>query len=442
MEHHDGENGGAGLPLLLGDRYRPLERLGRGAWAEVVRAEDVASGRIVALKLVGDVEGDGRALERLKREARAALRLRHENVVQTLAFGEHAGAYWIAMELVRGRDLGVLVREHAAAGTSVEFERALDMVRQIARGLGQIHAHGLLHLDVKPSNVVVEDGTDRAVLIDFGIARHRARLSNHASLVGGTPSYMAPEQVACIAPESMTPRTDLYALACTAFELFTGRPVFSARTAGELARARAEMPPPRLSAACSELAPLDPVFAQALARSPAARHADCAAFVSALEAAAELVRAQVPPGAPSGVQPVEGACPVRALLLVEDAALRDELVANVAGALHASGDAVAIECVRTREDAVRALVRTSADIVLVDAEAIGADLEATIGAIKRAPGAAGAELLVLGGGASELGARELPRPPAANVLRRVVARIATRAAERRAAPLSAACSWR
>lgn len=440
---HDAGRDDADLPPLLGGRYRPLERLGRGGWAVVVRAEDVVLGRTVALKIVGDVEGDGRVLERLKREARAVARLRHENVVQTYAFGEHAGSYWIAMELVQGRDLGAIMRQHSAAGTTMEFERALDIVRQVARGLGAIHADGLLHLDVKPTNVVVEDGSDRAVLIDFGIARRRARPSNHGSFVGGTPSYMAPEQAACVAPEKMTPQTDLYALACTAFELFTGRPVFSVRSAYEMAIARAERPAPRLSAIKPELAPLDDVFARALAKSPEARHSDCSAFVSELEAAAELVREQLPCGVTSGVRLASGDTTLRALLVVEDAVLRDELTAVVASALHESGDPVAIECVHTAAEAAHVLERSPTEVVVIDAEAVGGNIDTVLDALARAPGGAEAEVLLLGTAdkhPSELAVRELPRPPAANVLRRVIARIAWRAAERRGSRVSVACS--
>ncbi len=435
---HDGEREAADLPVLVDGRYRPIGRLGRGGSAIVLRAEDVVLGRAVALKIVRDLERDGRALERLKREARAAASLRHENVVETYGFGEEAGAYWIAMELVKGHDLGEVLREHAVRGTLVDFERALDVVRQVARGLAAIHAHGFLHLDVKPSNILIEERTDRAVLVDFGIARRRARPSKHASFVGGTPSYMAPEQAACIAPENMTPQTDLYALACTAFELFTGRPVFSVRSAYELAVARADRAAPHPSAIRPELAPFDEAFARALAKSPDARHPDCSTFASELEAAAELVRTRLPAGAASGVRLVAVAAPIRALLVVEDPVLRDGLAATIESALHAGGDAVTIECVPTAADAARVLGGTAPEIVVVDSDAVGDDADTLSDALERTSVGAGTEVLWLGTGAgSRAHGRELPRPPAPSVLRRVIARIAARAAERRGS-LSAA----
>lgn len=412
---------------LVGGRYRLVARLGRGGAAIVHRAEDVQRDRLVALKIVEPFAVDEHTLARLKREARSVARLRHENVVETYAFGRHADTYWIAMELVDGVDLGTMLREETARERTLPFETALDVVRQIASGLGAIHAHGLLHLDVKPSNVVVERRTGRAVLVDFGIARRLAQADASSSFVGGTPSYMAPEQLGCALPENMTPRTDVYALGCTAFEVFTGRSAFAGKSIHELVLSHLSEEAPLASSVLQDLAPLDEVLARAMARSPADRFEDASTFLSELESAAARLREALSPPE-SGVRLVDESDATRVLVLVDDAHLRQELVATIGRALHAATATPRIECARTPGEALSAFRRRVAPIVVVDREAADDSL---IERIRALPGGLDAEVIVLADGPRssrrpELAVRELPRPVSMHVVGAVVARVAER----------------
>jgi serine/threonine-protein kinase len=182
------------------------------------------------------------------------------------------------MERVRGRSLSDLIDEHARAGETVPLSRALRILAQVAEGLAAVHAAGLLHLDVKPENIMIEDGTGRPVLVDFGLA---SRGEDLGALRGGTPGYMPPEQ-ALRAVEPLTERSDVYALAATAFTLLTGAMPFGAGGLAEILGAQIHGPAPRLSVRNPDLAHLDAALAKGLAVVAAERHESCAALVQAL----------------------------------------------------------------------------------------------------------------------------------------------------------------
>jgi serine/threonine-protein kinase len=192
---------------------------------------------------------------------------------------------YFAMELVAGRDLDSLVQEHAAFGEVMPAPAALAVVRGIGRGLSAVHARGVVHRDVKPSNVIVETGTLRPVLIDFGLAQRPSTSNPRISLVGGTPSYMAPEQAMDAKGNGAGPHADIYAFACSVFEILTGRPPFEANTTYEVLVKHLKEPPPRISERRPELARLDDVLLRAMAKKPDERPPTCDAFVAEVEAA-------------------------------------------------------------------------------------------------------------------------------------------------------------
>jgi serine/threonine-protein kinase len=255
-------------------------------------ARDVDRDDLVALKMAPpDLRRDAATLERFSREVELLSAVRSENVVRFRASGTRAGRPWIAMEYVEGRDLDLLITEHAMRGASMPLARALAILRDVGRGLAAIHAAGIAHRDVKPANVIVEEPSGRAVLCDFGLARPFVR-GSALSLGAGTPWYMAPEQEEADAeddePREVSPRTDVYALGCTAFELLTGRPPFDDRDPLRLRHRHARERAPRLSSLRPSLAPLDEPLARALAKRAVSRWQSCDELVDAL---AQAVRA-------------------------------------------------------------------------------------------------------------------------------------------------------
>lgn len=270
---------------IVDGRYALEAELGRGGMGVVYRARDVGLARNVALKLISPhLLRDRTALESFKQEARGLAAIRNEHVVQVYAFGPHESSLFFAMELVLGRTLESIIEEHKGHGVFVAKPTALTILRRIADGLDAVHDAGLLHRDVKPENVVIEERTGRPVLIDFGLALKLDIASTSTStLSGGSPAYAAPEQLDRSRPLSR--RSDLYAFACTAFELLTNEVPFArAKSIQELMALRnmeASTPPSSLR---PELAPVDATFKRALSADPAARHPSCG------ELAAELGR--------------------------------------------------------------------------------------------------------------------------------------------------------
>jgi serine/threonine-protein kinase len=198
---------------MFDGRYAIERELGRGAMGVVHLARDVELDRLVALKVTSAALDDETAINRFRREAKALASLRHDHVVQVYAAGRNEGRVYFAMEFVDGETLDEILIEHQAHGARIPLFRTLTLLRRIAAGLDAVHAAGLVHRDVKPSNIVVEAGTGRPVLVDFGVVLALRLDSDPDS--GGTPLYMAPEQIHRLEP--VTARTDQYALACTAF---------------------------------------------------------------------------------------------------------------------------------------------------------------------------------------------------------------------------------
>jgi len=393
----------------------------------VFRAEDIFLGRSVALKLVDPQLAIGSAKDEFVKEARALAQVRHANVVQVYAYGVHDLTPFFAMEYVEGTNLDSLIEELADQGTTIELGKAIEIIAAIGRGLDAVHAQHLVHRDVKPSNVMLEKGTGRPVLIDFGLARRKTRSSPGMTLTGGTPQYMAPEQAIDADGTLTTKSSDLYALACSAFEVLTGSPVFLG-DAFELIRAHANDPPPLVSSVRGDLEPFDAAFARALAKAPEYRHASCAELVAELEAAARAVL-----GPESRRKPKSARAPtpdaLRVFLFEPDEALARR-IGGVADRALAHPHLLTFTAA---SDLVASFEAAPADVIIIDDEHSASPTSTVVHALRKLPRGDVTEIIVLtrSYGASalaELRVKELPKPVSLQVLESVLSKTATRIA--------------
>jgi CheY-like chemotaxis protein len=257
---------------LVDGRYRVESELGEGAMGLVYSARDVHLGRRVAIKVA--MPG---VAQTFTQEAAALGSIDHPNVVRLHAFGVTRNTPMYVMEHVEGRSLREILDDNAVTRALVPAHAALRIVAQIADGLAAVHAAGVVHNDLKPANVVVEAGTGRPVIVDFGLSIDALR---RISVVQGSPAYMAPE---ASSPGGLVgPEADQYSLAATAFELLTGAPPFDAMSQLEFQRLHASAPRPKVSVHRPELAPLDPVLERAMAITATERYPTCVAFAAAL----------------------------------------------------------------------------------------------------------------------------------------------------------------
>src|SRR5690242_9346138 len=269
-------------------RYRVEGLLGTGAMGEVYRAHDPAIDRLVAIKVVRPelVAGSGgeQLLERFRREARAAGRRFHPNIVAIWDFGDDNGMPFLVMELVEGQSLDQLIK---SSGPLAQ-DRSFAIISQVLSALGFAHASGIVHRDIKPSNIMILPG-DQVKVADFGIARLDA---SEFTIVGdllGTPAYMAPEQ---LSGAPIDHRADLFAAGVILFEMLTGVKPFRGKSITEVISFMEKRGPEDIRA----LNPAVPdafrhVISTAVAFDPARRYPDAAAFSKAV--------AEAVPGLPS-----------------------------------------------------------------------------------------------------------------------------------------------
>jgi serine/threonine protein kinase/streptogramin lyase len=260
---------------LLGYRIEAL--VGRGGMGVVYRAFDPRLKRNVALKLIApELAADDRFRERFLAETEVAASLEHPNVVPIHDAGEVDGELALAMRCVEGSDLKMLLK---AEGT-LEPARALSLCAQIAGALDAAHAKGLVHRDVKPSNVLLDE-REHVYLADFGLTRRLADqgIAGEQALSLGTPAYVAPEQ---ILGEEVDGRADLYSLACLLYECLTGEPPFRRDSEMAVLWDHLHQPPPKASDRRPSLSPtVDAVVAKALAKDPNERYGSGAELVEA-----------------------------------------------------------------------------------------------------------------------------------------------------------------
>jgi serine/threonine protein kinase len=250
-------------------RYRLIELLGRGGMGEVWRAHDTATNnRTVAIKLLPpNLAQDDTFVRRFRREADAAAQLNNPHIIPIHNYGEIDGRLYVDMRLIEGRDL-----QQVLADGPIDPARAVRIIEGVAKALHAAHEVGLLHRDVKPSNILL-DRDDFAYLIDFGIARaaEETRLTKSGNTIG-TFQYIAPERLGTRAEEDA--RADIYSLACVLYECLTGSPPFASDTMAGLVAAHLNTPPPHPSTAQPEVPePFDEVIATGMAKDPDNRYA-------------------------------------------------------------------------------------------------------------------------------------------------------------------------
>ncbi|HTQ21578.1 serine/threonine-protein kinase [Mycobacterium sp.] len=271
-------------------RYRLIQVLGAGGMGEVWRAHDTDTDRIVAIKVLpAYLSGDETFKERFRREAHAAAQLNTPHVIPIHHFGEIDGRLYVDMRLIEGRDLQTALEDGPIAPA-----RAVRIVEGVAKALHAAHKVGLVHRDVKPSNILLDDD-EFPYLIDFGIARsaNDSRLTKTGSMIG-TLQYMAPERMGSGQEDA---RADIYALACVLYECLTGTPPFPADSPERLMMAHLRTPPPQPSSATSEVpAQFDTVIATGMAKEPDQRYSSP---IELADAAREAVTVPIPRPAPS-----------------------------------------------------------------------------------------------------------------------------------------------
>ncbi len=380
---------------LVDGRYRLLEQLGAGSMGIVYRAEDVFLERVVALKFIDPVQQrDAKNVERFLKEARSLAKIRHPNVVQVYAFGEHERSHFFAMEYVAGASLESRIDEASERGQTLPMDHIREMSRALAAGLDAVHEGHLVHRDVKPGNIVLEASTGRAVLIDFGLARRKSASSPRFSITAGTPMYMAPEQARDPDGTKVTPRADQYALACTVFEMLAGRPVFLGNDVYEILLSHFKTPPPRISSLKPELAPLDDALIKALSKEPGDRHPSCGTFMAALEAGFSKVAMAAPESSHTiPAQPMVGP-EETVLLLVDDESLSRRITKLVGKELEGAKRHAFVSSFRAPEEAWEWLRQNEPGIMVIDEAAMGTlPIEELVANVRRL--AKNANLLIL-----------------------------------------------
>jgi serine/threonine-protein kinase len=304
---------------IIDGRYRVLSRLGSGGMADVYLAQDQLLGREVAVKVLHNhFAEDQEFVERFKREASSAAALSHPNIVGIFDRGEWNGTYYIAMEYVAGRSLKAIVRESGPLDPAV----AIDTVIQILRAARFAHRRGVIHRDLKPHNVILDE-EGRARVTDFGIARAGASDMTLTGSIMGTAQYLSPEQAQGYA---VSAASDIYSVGVILYELLTGVVPFEGETAVAIAFKQVSAtprPPSELNPALSPS--LDAVVLRALAKDPLERYADDDELINALEAERATLPAHAVPldghryaGPPPSYEPPTGIMLAAPALYPED----------------------------------------------------------------------------------------------------------------------------
>lgn len=279
------------------DRYEIINVLGRGGMGTVYLGRDPVIDRHVAIKVL-EAGFDAVAHDRFAREARAAGRLHHANIVTIFDVGEHEGRPFIAMEHVPGRTLSALIQQG-----QLELGEKLRLMADACAGLAYAHRSGIIHLDIKPANLVRHENGVLKIL-DFGIARVLTRDITTTHQVLGTLRYMAPEQ---ITGERMDRRTDVFALGCVLYELIAGEPAFKGTITEVLARATTPTPAPALSQLVPGIHPeLARMTERAMALDPDARYDDLDVLRDELEGVCHEIAPATRTSRPPILQPRTG----------------------------------------------------------------------------------------------------------------------------------------
>jgi serine/threonine protein kinase len=270
-----------GESIVLGGRYEVEEELGRGGMAKVYRGTDTVLGRPVAVKILApQFTDDPSFVNRFRREAQAAARLNHPNLVSVYDTGSDDGVHFIVMEYVEGRTLA----DYLAGGGRIMPQRAIEIAEAVSQALTAAHAQGVIHRDIKPGNIMITPSGDVKVA-DFGIARVIAGAETIAqtAAVLGTAAYLSPEQAQ---GQPVDQRSDLYSLGCVLYEMVAGRPPFTGDSPVAVASKQVleqPVPPSKLNPDVSPQ--LDAVIMRTLAKNPVNRYGSAEEFRQDLERA-------------------------------------------------------------------------------------------------------------------------------------------------------------
>ena len=272
---------------VLDDRYQVQKKLGEGGMSFVYLAREVSSGNDVAIKVLSPrLATEKSSVERLRREAGLAMRLDHPNVCRIMRLGESEdGLIYLVMPFLKGE----LLSDREVRDGPMAQDRGVSILRQVCAGLHHAHELQIIHRDLKPENIMLvqeDGGPERAVVMDFGLAKERradpaiAKLTA-TGIILGTPEFMSPEQ---IRGKPLDARSDIYALGIMAFEMFSGKLPFQGRNAQEMMVARLRGQPLMLRQFRPDLpASLEKALTRAMATNPDARFATALDFAGALE---------------------------------------------------------------------------------------------------------------------------------------------------------------
>ncbi len=266
---------------VIDNRYRILSKLGSGGMSDVYLCDDINLGRKVALKILHSrYAQDKEFVERFQREARSAASLQHKNVVSIYDRGQLEDTYYIAMEHLEGRSLKELITKEAPLGV----ERSLKLAGQILAALRYAHQNGIIHRDVKPQNVIVDDA-DNAKVMDFGIARAAGSEITEVGSILGTAQYLSPEQAQ---GKSVSDASDIYSLGVVLYEMLTGCVPFDGESAVSVALKHVNEDPTPIGQLVTDVPkPVEVVVMRALAKDPSRRYQSAQAFANALNELSE-----------------------------------------------------------------------------------------------------------------------------------------------------------
>lgn len=264
----------------LGD-YLIKEMLATGGMSYVFLGEDVSLGRRAAVKvLTPDITEDDDSLpERFKREARAVAQLEHENIIPIYQFGELDGVYFLAMRYIEGHDFADEINDAKREGQLLDAKRVIDVLTQVASALDYAHANGIVHRDVKPSNILI-DNTGKAILTDFGLVLWSS-VDKTLGTAFGTPRYISPEQATD--SQAAVAQSDIYSLAVIMYEMATGKMLFTGQTPMEMAISHiTEKPVPPRTHNPKIPIEVEREILKALDKEPFNRHHTAMDFITAL----------------------------------------------------------------------------------------------------------------------------------------------------------------
>jgi eukaryotic-like serine/threonine-protein kinase len=268
---------------MLGD-YRMEQILASGGMARIYKATDTNLERTVAVKVLMRelMELDDSLIERFEREAKAVAALEHDNIIRIYDYRRKDDLYYIVMNYVEGNDLADEINDLRRAGKLMDIQRALRILSQVASALDFAHAAGIIHRDVKPSNILI-DKHDKAILTDFGLVLRQSKDKTMGTAFG-TPRYISPEQA--LASEKSVPQSDIYSLAVIVYEILTGDMLFRADTPMQIALSHISEAPPKPTSINPDIPEsVEREILKALDKDPIKRHRSATEFVNALKEA-------------------------------------------------------------------------------------------------------------------------------------------------------------